>query len=300
MIENLWVITPIFNPVNYQSRNLLYHQFAKRMADENVNLFTVELAFGSKPFEVTCEENRNHLQLRTNAVMWHKEKLINLAAERLPRNWEYIAWVDADLTFLNPCWLKEAVLKLQRFPVVQLFSQAVDLTSDNMILRVHDGFAFAHQNDMINQQTSYNKTFHPGFAWAMRRDAFDRLGGLLDFAILGSADQHMAQAFVGKMKNTLNKGYSKTYIEKLMAWQHDAKLVVDGNLGYVSGAIAHYWHGSKKDRGYTNRFQLLIKHGFNPGKHLERDWQGLWRFDQSAHKLECEIYKYFLSRNEDA
>lgn len=300
MFDNFWVVTTIFNPAHYKSRNVLYHEFIKRMNDAGVKVLTVELAFGNKPFEVTEEGNPHHLQLRTDAILWHKEKLINLGVERLPKNWEYVAWIDADLNFLNPNWVQDTVLRLQYHPVVQMFSQAIDLTAQNDVLRVHEGFAWLYHNGNLTTDKLYAKKAHPGFAWAMKRDTFNKMGGLIDFAILGSADQHMAHAFIGKMAQSLVKGYSEGYKSEMMDWQADCDRHIKGNLGYVPGAIAHYWHGNKKDRGYTTRFKLLIKHQYDPNKHLERDWQGVYRFDQTAHLLEYDIYKYFLSRNEDS
>lgn len=300
MHNNFWVVTTVFNPVKYKSRNVLYHEFIKRMKDIGVNVFTVELAFGTNCFEVTEPDNPNHLQLRTDSVLWHKERLINLGVQRLPRNWEYVAWIDADIVFFNTNWVQDAIQRLQFYPVVQLFSQAVDFTSNNDVLKTHEGFAWSYQNGSLTKEKLYEKKAHPGFAWAMTKEAFNDVGGLIDFAILGSADQHMAHAFIGKMQDSLCKGYSKEYAESMMKWQRECNRYIRKNLGYVPGSIGHYWHGSKKDRGYTTRFKLLIKHNFNPYKDLETDWQGLYRFSECAYPLECEIYKYFLSRNEDA
>ncbi len=300
--NRFWVVTTIFNPVNYNSRKELYFNFAKHMEQCGVNLFVVELAFGEKPFEVTEEGNPNHLQLRTKDIIWHKERLINLGVQRLPRNWEYVAWIDADILFVNPNWVSDTLLKLQYHPVVQLFSNAIDLDASSSVLKVHESFAYAYHHGLAMTKKpyeNYSKWFHPGFAWAMRRDAFDKMCGLIDYAALGSADNHMAHGFIGKMANTFVKGYSDGYILRLKEWQKDCDRFIKGNLGYVSGAITHFWHGTKKDRGYTTRYNTLIKHKYDPNIHLETDWQGVYRWNQNACHLEYDIYKYFLSRNED-
>jgi hypothetical protein len=46
---------------------------------------------------------------------------------------------------------------------------------------------------------------HTGFAGACRKSAWDNLGGLIDWAILGSADYHMAAALVGNVGMSLNR-----------------------------------------------------------------------------------------------
>lgn len=48
------------------------------------------------------------------------------------------------------------------------------------------------------QSTPWIKgAWHSGLAWAARRKAFDKFGGLIDNAILGSADRNMAAGFFG-------------------------------------------------------------------------------------------------------
>src|SRR5260370_9227096 len=83
MNKNFYVITPIFNPHGYKSRARLYRSFAKHMECSGAKLFTVEAAFGDHAYEVTDKDNPFHLQLRTNQVLWHKDRMINLEESRL-------------------------------------------------------------------------------------------------------------------------------------------------------------------------------------------------------------------------
>ena len=61
----LHVVTCLTNPVRYQSRYRLYRDFAKHIEDRGVPLYTVECAFGDRPFEITDAGNPRHLQLRS-------------------------------------------------------------------------------------------------------------------------------------------------------------------------------------------------------------------------------------------
>jgi hypothetical protein len=124
---HLDVIAVISNPVRYRSRYDLYRAFEAYVSHSGARLTTVELAYGQRPFEVTDPDNPRHVQLRTGHELWHKENLINLGIQRLPRNWEYVAWVDADVRFANPQWVQETLQELQHYQVVQLFSHAQDL-----------------------------------------------------------------------------------------------------------------------------------------------------------------------------
>lgn len=301
MFENFHIITPVFNPAHYRCRTPLFNNFKKHVIDAGAKISVVELAYGTKPFEITTGLP-SELQLRTRAMLWHKERLINLAISRLPANWEYVAWVDGDIKFANDNWIPDTVLKLQYHPVVQMFSHAIDLDAQQAPINTVEGFASAYHHGRLasGSKLSYGRYAHTGYAWAMRRDCFDQMGGLIDFAILGAADNYMAHAMIGKAEILMDKRFHPVYIDKVMDWQRDSARYIRGKLGYVQGSISHYWHGSKSNRGYNTRAQILIDHQFNPASDLEVDWQGVYRIDENKSQMEYQIYKYFLSRNEDS
>lgn len=301
MFDKLWFITVLFNPVHYSCRKKLYDNFKKHITDMGANLFTVELAYGDKPFEVTTG-GPNELQLRTRAVLWHKERLINLAAQRLPIDTKYIAWVDSDLLWHNPNFMEDTVLRLQYHPIVQMFSHAMDLDKNySPIGQPVEGFGYAYHHNLINKNSKlkYGRYAHTGYAWAMRSEVFDQMGGLIDFAILGAADNYMAHCAVGWANRMTDSRYHPIYNQKILDWEADCNRFIKGRLGYVPGTISHFWHGAKSQRGYNTRAQILIKNSFNPALDLETALNGTYRIDQNKHEMEHEIYHYFLSRNED-
>jgi len=300
VLDAFYVVTAVFNPCRYRSRLDLYQQFKKYMADSGVKLFTVELAHGDRPFEVTTPDNPLHLQLRTQDEIWHKERLLNLGIQKLPAGWVYVAWVDADVRFAKPNWADETVQLLQHYPVLQLFSQATDLTPENEILKVHRGYVWAyHQNRFVPGGRNYEH-FHPGFAWAARRDALDDLGGLFDTAVLGAGDRHMAMALTGDVSASHPKGISPGYISQLQRWEKRATSYIRGNVGYLPGTLLHYWHGKKADRGYGDRWKILIRHHYDPEVDLKTDTQGCYRLTDRNPSLRYDIRRYFASRNEDS
>ena len=81
-MSEFWCITTYFNPCGYQSRARNYRIFSDRLAEQGVNLLTVELAFGAQPFALS-DLNPVAL-LRSNSVLWQRERLINNATTRLP------------------------------------------------------------------------------------------------------------------------------------------------------------------------------------------------------------------------
>ena len=96
---DLHVIAVISNPVRYASRERLYRDFARHVEQAGATLWTVEAAYGDRPHLITEPTNPRHLQLRTKHELWHKENLVNLGIARLPADWKYVAWVDADVMF---------------------------------------------------------------------------------------------------------------------------------------------------------------------------------------------------------
>lgn len=299
VVDSFCVVTCVFNPWRYHSRIDLYQEFDDYVRASGGKLITIELAFGERPFLVTTHEDEWNVQCRTWDEMWHKERLLNLAIERLPDNCKYVAWVDADVRFSRPDWVMETIQRLQHYPVIQMFSKVSDLNPDHEAMNTAMGFAYAYQHGLITDTQCYSK-YHPGFAWAARRDTLDDLGGLLDVAILGAGDRHMAQALVGMVGKSYPDGLSAGYREQLKLWQDRAAKYVEGDVGYMPGHLMHYWHGSKVYRRYKDRWEILIKNGYDPEFDLKRDSQGLHRFTDRNPKLRQDIRKYFLQRDEDS
>ena len=269
------------------------------MADSGAHLITVELAYGERPFEVTQPNDPFDIQVRTNHELWHKEKMLNLGISRLPHDWKYVAWIDADVIFARSDWAKETVHLLQHYPVIQMFSQAMDLTPKHEMLKVHTGIIHAYQEGIMDFKNRYDH-YHPGFAWAARRDALDNLGGLFDVAVLGSADRHMALSFVECVERSYPKGISKGYEEQLDLWQQRSKKYIKRNVGFMPGMLMHYWHGKKVDRRYQDRWKILVKHAYDPEFDLKNDTQGLWQVTDQCPQLQYDVRKYFTARNEDS
>src|SRR4051812_39160506 len=118
--EPLYVVTSVFNAIRYRSRWRLYQDFERMVENSGAILFTCEVAFGDRDFAVTQPDNPQHLQLRTATELWHKEKSLNLLVERLPSDWAYVSFVDADVVFARGDWANETIHALQHYDVVQM------------------------------------------------------------------------------------------------------------------------------------------------------------------------------------
>ena len=306
------VIAVISNPVRFQSRYRLFRDFEQHMKDSGVNLIVVETQQGERPFEVTSSMNPNHVQLRTYDELWIKENMINIGFSRLPSNWEYAAWIDADIMFTRRDWAAETVQQLQHYMVVQMFESCVDLGPNGEPLQIHKGFVSEYIKNGCRPPVgpghygSYapKKNFwHPGFAWAIRREAFDLLGGLIDFAILGSGDHHMAMALIGMVHRSVPSNIGPKYLNELKIWQLRAETHIKRDIGFVPTMAAHSWHGKKRDRKYVERWEILKKYNYDPDDDLKRDWQGLFQLEvltPRQRQMRDEFRLYFRQRNEDS
>lgn len=305
-IKDFHVITMISNTQRYESRYRLYHEFAKRMEEAGVRLWTAEVAFGTRPFALTDPNEFRHLQLRTLDEIWHKERALNLLVQRITEqhpDWKYLAWIDADVEFQNKNWVSETVHALQHFHVVQLFQTAVDLGPQGQALHVHTSFAYRYVKGGMASGTDYLNGGHPGFAYAITREAYEACP-FIDFAILGSGDRHMIAGWCGMIEQSVNQKISPEYMRKLLDWQAQVDRYVRRDVGYVPGSIYHYWHGKKSDRRYGSRWEILTRHQYNPDRDIKNDGYGLLRLadhgDLRSIQFRDEIRAYMHSRNEDS
>lgn len=313
--DRLHVVTMLSNPLRYRSRYANYWRFQKQIEDAGAVLWTAEVALGDRPFEITERDNPHHLQLRTSHELWHKENSLNLLIQRLPADAKYVAWVDADISFVRPDWAQETMQLLQHYDFLQLFSTAQDLTHDDdpMPGQLHTGFMYRYietisdplaTTELPLNVAGYGPTgggayWHPGYAWAARIDALDAVGGLLDWAILGSADWHMAWGLVGRMHEHIVPQLSDNYISWCMEWEARAEQHIKRNVGYMPGMILHAFHGHKPKRRYGERWTFLIKAGFDPVRDIKRDHQGLWQLSGNNRELRDGIRAYNRLRDED-
>jgi len=303
--SQLYIVTSLFNPIRWKSRWKLYLDFARHVQESEGELFTAEVSFRKR--EHVLPVNNHNLHLTTKHEFWLKENALNLAIQRLPDDWEYVAWVDADVQFVREDWCNETVHQLQHYDMVQMFSEAADLDARHQLHQKHKGFAWCYHNNIPIEQLNNGYYYppsqqglvywHPGFAWAIRRDAFDKLGGLIDFSVFGSADWLMARALIDKLPEALYLG--EHGLRWLEIWNERAKLL-NHNIGYVDGLLLHNWHGPKADRKYKQRALDFQATNFNPEVDLKRDWQGLWQLTNNNLLLRDALRNYFRGRNEDA
>jgi hypothetical protein len=293
--KKLNVILVLSNPCLYGRRYKLLNDFVARMEmDPHVCLFIVEMIYPSQEFMVTSSSNSNHLQLKQNVVIWSKENMINLAVKHLlPKNYKCFAWIDADLEFESTTFAIDALKLLNGSrDVIQLFSHCLDMDKDQSTMSTFSsfGYNYSKQKPFVKSGKDY---WHPGYAWAITRKAYENIGGLYDKGILGSGDSIMALSFINKVEYMHNLNYNPEYNKSMTEFQKKAKTL---RLGYVPGVILHYYHGTKQNRKYTERWNILIKHKYSPQQMYYQN--GILKAELSD-EFKKDILNYFYERKED-
>jgi len=323
--SSLPVIAVVSNPVGYQSRWRLFRQFVDHMRAAGVRLIVVEHAFADRPFMVTQAHNPDHIQLRGREgyEIWLKESLINVGFRHLTAttpDWDKAAWIDADIGFVRPDWAQATLDALDHYAVVQPWSHSVDLDPDHAPMTnewgndVDRSFCAAFLAGRFEPEEPYRSVARPlregedwrshyGYAWAIRREAYEGIGGLIDWMVTGSADFHMAMGFAGGLPAHIARhesGMSEGYRRRLEDFQAACDRVVRKEIGCVPGLILHGFHGRKADRGYLTRHEIIRATGFDPDTDLTRDGHGLWRLTGDKPDLAQGLRAWFRQRNEDA
>jgi len=305
MSSDFWVITSYFNPARYKTKRLNFDAFMEGMNAVGANVLVVEMAFGDAPFEL--EPGERVLHFRGDSVMWQKERLLNVAAARLPDSCRKVGWFDADLIFKEPDWLERTSEALDRHMVLQPFSHAVRLNRDNCddgTGSLSESFASIFVRDPAPARVgNFHSHGHTGFAWAARREFFEECG-LYEASLTGAGDHLMAHAFVAGMANSPCMRHvfhgAAHYSEHFIRWGIRARDLAGAKIGVVPGRILHLWHGDLEDRAYGERLRQFRALGFNPDLHLRHDEGGMleWSDEAPAHlKTWCE--DMFHGRNED-
>jgi glycosyltransferase involved in cell wall biosynthesis len=290
--EVLYVVLPYFNYCGFKRRQELFIKFVHEIQDVKGIRIVVSELVGPAPLPKLPVWK--HIKNKSDSPVWMKEKLVNVGIKNLPEDWKYVAWIDADITFLNPDWVQGTIEALQTNDIVQMFRTAVNLGPNNEAIKIDKGFGYMH----ADSGTPYVKTdkyghWHPGYAWACTREAFRTMGSsLLDWAILGSGDRHMAMAWIGRVLDSCPGNIHMNYKIMLMEYQYKCK---NFSVSYVPGTILHHWHGRFEDRKYRERWDVLTRHAFDP---ITDVTMGL-RLTPSGKRMEKDLKAYFEGRRED-
>lgn len=302
----LWGITAYFNPMGYRRRLENFREFRRQL---KIPLIAVELASDGR-FELGPDDADILIQIRDGALLWQKERLLNIGLSELPPGAAKFAWLDADVVFADPDWHRQCLKSLDEHMLVQPFANLHDLSPDqtkpnagaqptrqSLIAALARGTAPLDAFDELGASKRWNYT--PGHAWAARRELFDGLG-LYDALIVGSGDKFMISAAYGRVEATAQAyGLPEALLRHLKSWAQLFQARVDGRIGYLSGSLWHLWHGQLEHRNYLHRAAVLAEHNYDPTTDLDSAKELAWRWSSDKPGLHRGVAEYLGSRRED-
>ncbi|UCC82212.1 MAG: hypothetical protein JSW46_14645 [Gemmatimonadota bacterium] len=313
----LWGITAYFNPAGYKNKLQNLRMFAERVRSQGVKLMVVELAFGRSPFEVPEELCDVLERRRSDAVLWQKERLMNIGVDLLPSACDKVALLDGDILFENDDWVEETATLLESYCVVQPFDTAYWLAkgmltapTDDVGLGNREGqslpsmaYAMSHTADRREAFAHYHKNGHLGFAWAVRRWLLKK-HRLYDRQILGSGDFDFGHAIYGDEDYWNGRSWmvhrvSPKLLADIVKWSTALYHDVHGSVSYVPGRVLHLWHGDQKDRQYCDRLDILKICDFDPEVDLVKNEDDAWIWGSEKPQLHKWAQEYFHSRKEE-
>ena len=301
----MWAITSYYNPVGYKRRLSNYRHFRSNLG---IPLVTVELSFDGA-FELEKGDAEILIQISGGAVVWQKERLLNLALKAIPSDVVKLAWLDCDLIIGRPDWVAEAEKQLDQLDIVQLFSEAVHLTSEDFTSGVAErklnhasvpGIMRLANGREIILIRSNSHFFQSGFAWAANKTLLEK-HGFYDAAIVGGGDCFMVGALYGEFEGIARRFMlSDTRREHYLEWAVPFHNSVGGRFGYMPGTIYHLSHGTMENRQYADRHQPLADLNFSPYLDLKIGASGAWEWARPRPELKTALMNYFVARAEDA
>lgn len=303
----MWAITCYFNFLHYQSKNKNYKHFHAKLG---IPLITVEFSLDGI-FELTKDDADILIQINGGAMLWQKERLLNIAIKAIPDGVENVAWLDCDVLFDNPAWHIEASEKLNTERVIQLFSRAVYFNKDQIDPSLQancysvKGSIYAIQREgkvaylSESEEARKQDPIHPGFAWAAKKTLLQEVG-LYDKAIIGGGDSLFVCALYNEHDELSKHFQFNQEIKKHYAkWAKAIYEKVESRIGFIDGTVFHLWHGDLKKRRYFERYNDLAKIGFDPGQDIKIIPSGAIDWARPRLDLEHFMTEYFQGRDED-
>jgi len=311
--RDCWGVSAFFDPAGTASSIDRLNAFSCRVRAQGLPLLVVELAFDDAPFRVTDAMATRVIRFRSNTILWHKERLLNLGIRQLPSECRIVAWLDHDIVFELDTWIDDTVAQLTTHVVAQPYARAcwADASGAPPAADLPEGVGEGHQlpsfaaalastSDRRRALSHYLLHGHTGFAWAAHRDLLER-HGLYDRAIVGGGDVINAHAFAAdddflRGRNLYCRELASRERQAIAAWGAGVASDTAGRLAFAPGRVVHQFHGPTSARGYVERLAILRDADFDPDHDIAADAQGCWQWNSDKPVLHRCVRDYFLSR----
>ena len=312
--KKLAVVCCYYNPCNYSSRFLNYISFIERIKRYNVHVVTVE-AYSFKSKYRVDKLNINTISVRCTQSYWMKECLLNIGIRRLlSEGYENIAWVDADIMFKSNSWPESILEGLSTNNVVQIFENCHEKistevgqeTTDTNQLYTHGRSTISNSSSVDILSSVLSRTGELGYGYAYNSHVLSECK-LYDSAILGAGDfanilgcvyndehEHMIR------NDRFFHNTSEDFIQDYIKWASRMSASVENKIGYCKEDILVLPHGSRRNRKYVTRENIIKRYKFRPTDDLIKSQSGVYTLSNRLVDMSRDIEVYFKDRKEDS
>lgn len=294
-----------FNWCNYFTPTENLRKFVLDMRSYEIPLYGVELSLNDD-FETTNLKNWKQIKVDPSNVCFQKEACINMLEKEVPAEYTKIAWIDADLKFVNPNWYIDTSNALDTYKVVQMYSTYHHTNSNGDVVNRQNSMMYLggplnELKDNGAEQGRMSLNGLPGGALAANRDLWKH-GGLYPYCFVGGGDTAFLFSLFGKEKHPWIKSMIGLYgqnenCNKFENWKQQVVSYVGNSVGFVNGDIVHSWHGELVDRKYESRAELYSL--LNIDNDLSLDEHELLKINLNDDIIRQKIFDYFKGRRED-
>jgi hypothetical protein len=185
----LAVVTNYYNSAKKLTKTNNFKRFMDGM--EGLPVYIIEASFNNTSFELTPSDRV--IQVHCRDLLWQQYRLVNHVIKKLPDRFDKVVWVDVDILFVKENWYERMEEMLQRFKIVQSFSQVemLDKGKEKGELRYSVAYQAAENMRKPNATMSSSLDLSPhlasGFSWGVQREVVERYG-IYNYWITGSSD----------------------------------------------------------------------------------------------------------------
>ena len=287
--DDLDVILCHYNPAGWKRTPKLLYEVCQHLVAAGVRPLVLQVV--RPPAEpAPLPAGVRSVIYESQSVLFHKENLWNLAAGMTTR--PKLLFLDGDVVFSRRDVFKAVSDALDTCDVIQPFFSAVWTSQDGGVDLVREPSVLALE---AGEQPLLGR-YHPGFAWAMNREFFDRCGGFYERHPLGGGDAAFVFSMtpgIPRLPKTDSHAFAETQSYKKYRSQ---MLALSPRVGHIDGTVYHLWHGARENRRYEERYAFMPP--FVDGEYpMARRGDGLLEWtDQRASE---KALAYFLCRMED-
>jgi len=290
MNNDIAVISTFFNPLKYKNRYENYLKFQDFIYECGLkdHFYVSEVLYkNDEPFI----NHKNILRFKTEDILWHKERALNLTVKTLPKQYTKVVWVDTDIIWSNINWWKEVIKLLEEYNIIQPFAYCKFLNSHFNL--DHTQMSIFHRLFRINNGLPTFHAIHYGGTMAYNRKYFECVE-LYDKDIIGGGD-FISNISILKMPIDENV---QAFDPELDSYIEKSGKYLENKYHYLDDSVYHLYHGQLHDRQYIKRYSILKNYIFNDM--CEKDDNGLYKFKSTvSQKIKSQFLDYFKTKNED-